>query len=74
MNFWLQISFSHSMSFLQELARPNILQLKPYRCARDDYSSGILLDANENAHGPCISGILVVRWVIIQALPEKLVI
>ena len=34
------------------LARPNILALKPYRCARDDYSSGILLDANENAIGP----------------------
>lgn len=26
--------------------------LKPYRCARDDYSDGILLDANENAIGP----------------------
>ena len=25
----------------------NILKLEPYRCARDDYSSGILLDANE---------------------------
>jgi histidinol-phosphate aminotransferase len=34
------------------LARPNILELHPYRCARDDYSSGILLDANENALGP----------------------
>jgi len=34
------------------LARPNILALKPYRCARDDYSTGILLDANENAIGP----------------------
>jgi len=34
------------------LARPNILALHPYRCARDDYSSGILLDANENALGP----------------------
>lgn len=34
------------------LARPNILALQPYRCARDDYSSGILLDANENAIGP----------------------
>ena len=34
------------------LARPNILSLKPYRCARDDYDSGILLDANENAIGP----------------------
>lgn len=34
------------------LARKNILSLQPYRCARDDYSSGILLDANENAIGP----------------------
>lgn len=34
------------------LARPNILALKPYRCARDDYDSGILLDANENSLGP----------------------
>ena len=35
-----------------KLARPNILELLPYRCARDDYSEGILLDANENAFGP----------------------
>jgi histidinol-phosphate aminotransferase len=34
------------------LARPNILALHPYRCARDDYDTGILLDANENAIGP----------------------
>lgn len=34
------------------LARKNILELSPYRCARDDYSSGVLLDANENAFGP----------------------
>jgi len=34
------------------LARKNILELSPYRCARDDYSTGILLDANENAFGP----------------------
>jgi len=33
------------------IIRPNILKLQPYRCARDDYSSGILLDANENALG-----------------------
>ena len=38
------------------LARKNILELSPYRCARDDYSEGILLDANENAYGPAISG------------------
>ena len=36
------------------LARKNILELQPYRCARDDYSSGILLDANENAYGPSV--------------------
>jgi histidinol-phosphate aminotransferase len=34
------------------IARSNILALHPYRCARDDYDSGILLDANENAIGP----------------------
>jgi histidinol-phosphate aminotransferase len=37
---------------LTKIIRPNILQLTPYRCARDDYSTGILLDANENALGP----------------------
>ncbi|GAA5924239.1 hypothetical protein JCM3775_005632 [Rhodotorula graminis] len=31
--------------------RKNILALAPYRCARDDYDQGILLDANENALG-----------------------
>ncbi|KAK0540137.1 histidinol-phosphate transaminase [Tilletia horrida] len=36
---------------LANLIRPNILALQPYRCARDDYQSGILLDANENAIG-----------------------
>ena len=35
-----------------QLARPNVIALVPYRCARDDYDSGILLDANENAFGP----------------------
>ncbi|KNE54465.1 histidinol-phosphate transaminase [Allomyces macrogynus ATCC 38327] len=39
---------------LEALIRPNILKLKPYRCARDDYSEGILLDANENAFGPSV--------------------
>jgi histidinol-phosphate aminotransferase len=49
---------------LQTCARPNILTLKPYRCAREysvidpsnssDYTSGVLLDANENAHGPSL--------------------
>lgn len=36
---------------IAELIRPNILALKPYRCARDDYDKGILLDANENSLG-----------------------
>ncbi|PHH83683.1 hypothetical protein CDD82_5441 [Ophiocordyceps australis] len=43
---------------LDTCARPNILTLKPYRCARDDYAdngTNILLDANENAYGPCLS-------------------
>ncbi|KAJ3401637.1 histidinol-phosphate transaminase [Chytriomyces hyalinus] len=40
---------------LESAVRPNILRLQPYRCARDDYSEGILLDANENAFGPAAS-------------------
>ncbi|PBP27224.1 histidinol-phosphate aminotransferase [Diplocarpon rosae] len=42
---------------LQTCARPNILALNPYRCARDDYKddgTNILLDANENAFGPAL--------------------
>ncbi|KAI0221327.1 histidinol-phosphate transaminase [Massospora cicadina] len=38
---------------LDQIVRKNILALKPYRCARDDYKDGILLDANENAFGAC---------------------
>ena len=34
--------------------RPNIAKLTPYRCARDDFDSGILLDANENSFGSAI--------------------
>jgi len=37
---------------IEELVRPNIRKLKPYRSARDDFSEGILLDANENSFGP----------------------
>jgi len=33
------------------LVRENIKNLKPYRSARDDFDSGILLDANENSFG-----------------------
>lgn len=42
---------------IETCARPNILALQPYRCARDDYKDNghnILLDANENAHGPSL--------------------
>lgn len=39
---------------LETIIRPNILILQPYRCARDDYQSGILMDANENAYGHSI--------------------
>ncbi|KAJ7484401.1 pyridoxal phosphate-dependent transferase [Mycena latifolia] len=38
-----------------KIIRPNILALHPYRCARDDYQDGILLDANENALGHSIT-------------------
>lgn len=41
---------------LQTLTRPNILSLQPYRCARDDFTQGILLDANENTHGSSLEG------------------
>lgn len=39
---------------LSGLVRPNIQDLTPYRCARDDYSEGVLLDANENSFGPAL--------------------
>ncbi|CEJ84301.1 Putative Histidinol-phosphate aminotransferase [[Torrubiella] hemipterigena] len=42
---------------LETCARPNILALQPYRCARDDYKDdgkNVLLDANENAYGPSL--------------------
>ncbi|OAA61352.1 histidinol-phosphate aminotransferase [Cordyceps fumosorosea ARSEF 2679] len=43
---------------LATCARPNILALQPYRCARDDYKddgTNVLLDANENAFGPSLA-------------------
>lgn len=40
---------------LAKIARPNVLGLEPYRCARDDFKEGILLDANENTHGASVS-------------------
>ncbi|ONH69554.1 Histidinol-phosphate aminotransferase [Cyberlindnera fabianii] len=42
---------------LDTLVRPNILSLEPYRCARDDFKEGVLLDANENAYGPALAEI-----------------
>ncbi|KAI9490826.1 histidinol-phosphate aminotransferase [Zychaea mexicana] len=46
---------NNNMPFsLEKVIRPNILALTPYRCARDDYNAGILLDANENAYGPSL--------------------
>lgn len=36
---------------IENLVRPNIRKLKPYRSARDDYDRGLLLDANENSLG-----------------------
>jgi len=40
---------------IESLIRPNIRRLKPYRSARQEYTSGILLDANENAFGSAIT-------------------
>lgn len=42
---------------LKTLVRENIRGLEPYKCARDDFKEGILLDANENTHGPALSAI-----------------
>jgi histidinol-phosphate aminotransferase len=41
--------------YATKIARTNIVELLPYHCARDDYSTGILLDANENAYGSPVS-------------------
>ena len=40
------------MKPLQQLLRPNILALKPYSSARDEYTGeeGVFLDANENPY------------------------
>jgi histidinol-phosphate aminotransferase len=42
------------MMNIEDLVRPNIRRLKPYRSARHDFMSGILLDANENAFGSAV--------------------
>ena len=39
---------------LQSIVRPTIWKLEAYHCARDDYTEGVLLDANENAYGACV--------------------
>ena len=39
---------------IEDLIRPNIKALKPYRAARHDFVSGVLLDANENSFGSAI--------------------
>lgn len=43
-----------STSNIQSLIRENIRNLTPYRSARDDFNSGILLDANENSFGSSV--------------------
>jgi len=48
-------SFVTNTFSLSSIVRKNILELTPYRCARDDYSEGILLDANENSLGPVVN-------------------
>lgn len=48
-----QMTSSHFS--LQSIIRPNIASLKPYRCARDDYDEGVLLDANENSLGSALA-------------------
>jgi histidinol-phosphate aminotransferase len=40
---------------IEQLLRPNIKTLQPYRSARHDGDSGVLLDANENSLGSVIS-------------------
>lgn len=39
---------------IESLIRENIRNLTPYRSARDDFDSGILLDANENSYGASV--------------------
>lgn len=40
---------------VEQLVRKNIRELKPYRSARQDFESGILLDANENSLGSVVT-------------------
>ncbi len=39
---------------IEDLVRPNIKALRPYRSARQDFSTGVLLDANENSCGSAV--------------------
>lgn len=39
---------------INNLIRKNLLTLKPYTCARDLYSEGMFLDANENSFGSTV--------------------
>lgn len=41
-------------SDIEALVRPHIRELEPYRSAREDFGSGILLDANENSFGSVV--------------------
>ncbi|TDH65257.1 uncharacterized protein CCR75_008416 [Bremia lactucae] len=52
----LENDTAENLDEIERLIRPNILALTPYRCARDDYDQGILLDANENSLGPPLEG------------------
>ncbi|KAI1499335.1 histidinol-phosphate aminotransferase [Biscogniauxia marginata] len=58
---------------LETCARPNILALEPYRCARDDYKddgTNILLDANENAYGPSLTASVIPATSLSGSGPE----
>lgn len=39
---------------IKKLVRKNLLNFRPYTCARDLYSEGVLLDANENSFGSTV--------------------
>lgn len=47
--------FDGRLDAVSAVVRPNIRRLEPYRCARDDYESGVLLDANESCHGSVLA-------------------
>ena len=40
---------------IESLIRENIRALQPYRSARQDFLSGVLLDANENSFGSSLT-------------------